>query len=314
MARNMAKAQTPVKAQGSSLPPTPLTRAALWMAGWLAAILVMTIAGRELTEELPVFVVMLWRSCMGVLFIAPFIAWAGGRPLFTARLKWHLGRNIAHYSAQYCWFLALSLIPLAEVVAIEFTLPIWTAILAGLFLGERLTARRLAAVGLGFAGILIIVQPGLSPIGLGQIAALYAAVVFAVSMVMTKSLTRTEDSLTIVFYMFALQGLIGLLPALEVWVWPSAGKWPWVLALGIAGTASHFCLAKAIASADATVVVPMDFLRVPVTALAGWLVYSEAIGVSLVAGAGLILVANVLNLRGPATSGVRGMPGQPPQA
>lgn len=272
------------------------------MAGWLAAILTMTIAGRELTDELPVFVVMLWRSCMGVAFIAPFILWAGGGLLRTGRFRWHLGRNLAHYSAQYCWFLAISLIPLAEVISIEFTLPIWTAILAGLFLGERLTPRRLAAVGLGFAGILIIVQPGLSPIGLGQIAALYAAVVFAVSVVMTKSLTRTEDSLTIVFYMFALQGLIGLVPALEVWVWPSAGKWPWVLALGIAGTASHFCLAKAIASADATVVIPMDFLRVPVTAVAGWLIYSEGIGFSLAAGAGLILAANVLNLRGPATT------------
>lgn len=284
------------------------------MAGWLATILIMTISGRELTDELPVFVIMLWRSCMGVVFIAPFIAWAGGRPLHTGRLRWHLGRNLAHYSAQFCWFLAISLIPLAEVISIEFTMPLWTAILAGIFLGERLTRRRLGAVGLGFAGIVIIVQPGLSPVGLGQIAALYAAVVFAVSLVMTKSLTRTEESLTIVFYMFALQAVIGLVPALQMWVWPSVEKWPWVLALGIAGTASHYCLAKAIASADATVVIPMDFLRVPVTAVAGWLIYSEGIGVSLVAGAGLILAANVLNLRGPATTGVRGMPSQPPLA
>jgi uncharacterized membrane protein len=109
---------------------------------------------------------------------------------------------------------------------------------------------------------------------------------------MTKSLTRTDDSLTIVIYMFALQGVIGLLPALQVWVWPSAEKWPWVLALGLAGTASHFCLAKAITSADATVVMPMDFLRVPVTAVAGWLLYSEGIDAFLVAGAALILLGN----------------------
>lgn len=282
------------------------------MAGWLAAILTMTIAGRELTEELPVFVLMLWRSVLGVLFIMPFILWAGGGLVRTRRLRWHLGRNLAHYSAQFCWFLAISLIPIAEVISIEFTLPIWTAILAGIFLGERLTRLRLAAVALGFAGILIIVQPGLSPVGLGQLAALYAAMVFAVSVVMTKSLTRTEDSLTIVFYMFALQGIIGLAPALQAWVWPSLDKWPWILALGVAGTASHFCLAKAIASADATVVIPMDFLRVPVTAIAGWLLYSEAIGISLVAGAALILLANLLNLRGPATTAVRDMPAPAP--
>ena len=283
------------------------------MAGWLAAILTMTISGRELTSELPVFVIMLWRSCLGVLFIAPFILWAGGRPLRTGRIKWHLARNLTHYSAQYCWFLAISLIPLAEVISIEFTLPIWTAILAGIFLGERLTAPRLAAIGLGFAGILIIVRPGLSPIGLGQLAALYAAMVFAVSVVMTKSLTRTDDSLTIVFYMFALQGLIGLLPALQVWVWPPAEKWPWVLALGLAGTASHFCLAKAIASADATVVIPMDFLRLPVTAVAGWLLYAEGLDAFLAAGAALILLGNAINLRGPATTGLRGMPTRTPE-
>jgi drug/metabolite transporter (DMT)-like permease len=283
------------------------------MAGWLTAMLTVSVSGRELTEELPVFVVMLWRSCMGVLFIAPFILWSGGRLARTGRLRWHLARNLTHYSAQFCWFLAISLIPLAEVVSIEFTMPIWTAILAGIFLGERLTPRRLAAVALGFAGIVVIIQPGLTPVGLGQMAALYAAVVFAVSLVLTKTLTRTEDSVTIVFYMFALQMVIGLVPALNVWVWPSVEKWPWLLALGVAGTASHFCLAQAISSADTGVVVPMDFLRVPLTAIAGWLLYAEAIDVWLVAGAVLILWGNVLNLKGPATTGVRAMPARPPR-
>ena len=295
------------------MPASPIMRAALWMAGWLAALLTLTISGRELTGELPVFVLMLWRSCLGVLFIAPFVLWAGGRPIRTGRLRWHFARNLAHYSAQYCWFVAISLIPLAEVISIEFTMPIWTAILAGLFLGERLTPSRMAAVVLGFTGIVIIVRPGLSSVGLGQIAALYAAVVFATTVVMTKSLTRTDESLTIVFYMFALQAVIGLLPALQVWVWPSPEKWPWILVLGIAGTASHFCLAKAISTADATVVVPMDFLRVPLTAVAGWLLYSEGIDVFLVAGAALILLANVLNLKDPATTGVRHMPSPVPK-
>ena len=125
---------------------------------------------------------------------------------------------------------------------------------------------------------------------------------------MTKSLTRTEDSLTIVLYMFALQTVIGLVPALQVWVWPSVEKWPWLLALGVAGMASHFCLAKAIAAADTGIVIPMDFLRVPLTAIIGWLLYSEGIDIFLVAGAALILFGNVLNLRGSATTSVRGMP------
>lgn len=282
------------------------------MAGWLAALLTLSVSGRELTAELPVFVLMLWRSCLGVLFIAPFIGWSRGRLARTGRIRWHLMRNLTHYSAQFCWFLAISLIPLAEVISIEFTMPIWTAILAAIFLGERLTPRRITAVALGFAGILVIIQPGLSPVGLGQIAALYAAIVFAVSVIMTKSLTRTEDSLTIVFYMFLLQGLIGLVPALNVWVWPSADKWPWLLALGLAGTASHFCLSKAIATADTGIVIPMDFLRVPLTAVLGWLLYAEGISVWLVLGAGFILLANTLNLRSRSTAGLRGMPARPP--
>ena len=167
-------------------------------------------------------------------------------------------------------------------------------------------------MALGFAGILVIIRPGLSPVGLGQIAALYAAIVFAVSVIMTKSLTRTEDSLTIVFYMFLLQGLIGLVPALNVWVWPSADKWPWLLALGLSGTASHFCLAKAITAADTGIVIPMDFLRVPLTAVLGWLLYSEGISLWLVLGAAFILLANTLNLKGPSTTGIRGMPGRAP--
>lgn len=275
-----------------------LPRAAVWMTGWLTATLAMTISGRELTSEMPVFVVMLWRSLLAVAITAPIVLWYGGEPLRTRRLGWHLTRNIAHYSAQFCWFLAISLIPLAEVVSIEFTMPIWTAILAALLLGERLTATRVVAVALGFAGIVIILRPGFTPVGLGQLAALYAAVMFAVNVIMTKSLMRTDSALTVIFYMHALQLGLGILPAIEVWVWPSAAKWPWVVSLGIAGAASHYCLAKAVAAAEATVVVPMDFLRVPLTALAGWVLYSEGIDAFVIAGAGLIIIGNSLNLKG----------------
>jgi len=267
------------------------------MAGWLSALLLMTVAGRELSGELPVFVIMLFRSLIALAILSPIVLWQGGRPLRTRRLGSHLARNFVHYSAQYCWFYALSLIPIARVVAIEFTMPIWTAILAAVFLSERLSLSRIAAVGLGFIGILIIVRPGVEAIGLGEMTALYAALAFAVAMILTKSLTRTESALTVIVYMFIIQTLVGLLPALSVWTWPSAAAWPWVIVVGLAGSVSHFCLAKAIASAEATVVVPMDFLRVPLTALLGWLLYAEKIDIWLALGAGLILCGNLLNLR-----------------
>ncbi len=270
-------------------------KATLWMAAWLACMVAMAIAGRELTKDLPVFVLMLLRSVIGLAVIAPFVL--KNRAARTRRPWLHLWRNLVHYTAQYAWFFAITLIPLAQVVAIEFTLPIWTAILAALFLGERLGGYRIAAVALGFAGVLIIVRPGISAIELGQMAALYAAVGFAVSLTMTKSLTKDDSALTIIFFMLGIQTLIGLLPALHVWTWPPLAAWPWVAVAGLAGTVSHYALARAMAHADATLVVPMDFLRVPLTALAGYLLYAEKVDLFLVAGTALILSGNLANLK-----------------
>jgi drug/metabolite transporter (DMT)-like permease len=98
--------------------------------------------------------------------------------------------------------------------------------------------------------------------------------------------------------MMAIQSVIGLVPALRVWHWPSAHIWPWILLFSFVGTYSHYCMARAMTHTDATVVVPMDFLRVPLTALTGWLVYSEKIDAYVAAGAALILVGNLLNLKG----------------
>ncbi|MGE0212659.1 MAG: DMT family transporter [Parvibaculaceae bacterium] len=293
-----------------------ITRAAFWMAGWLAALLTITVAGRELASELPVFMIMLFRSVIALAFLIPIVLWLDGEPLRTRRLGGHLVRNFVHYSAQFCWFYALSLIPLARVVAIEFTMPIWTAILAALFLAERLSPSRIAAIVLGFIGILMIVRPGIEQIGTGEFSAFYAALAFAVAMILTKSLTHTESALTVIVYMFIIQALIGLLPALSVWTWPSPAAWPWVIVLGVAGGLSHYCLARAFAAAEATVVVPMDFLRVPLTALLGWLLYAEKIDIWLALGAGLILSGNLLNLRqeggkAPAAA-VRSLPARKP--
>jgi drug/metabolite transporter (DMT)-like permease len=127
--------------------------------------------------------------------------------------------------------------------------------------------------------------------------ALSAAVGFGVSVAMVKSLTRTEQTLTILFWMLAVQSVAGFFPALYVWQWPSAHVWGWVLLIAFCGTFSHYCMARALLHADATVVIPMDFLRVPLTAAAGWLLYSERLDLFTVLGAVLILTGNLLNLK-----------------
>ncbi|MDI1286608.1 MAG: DMT family transporter [Reyranella sp.] len=274
------------------------TKAAFWMAGWLSAMLLMAIAGREATRALDVFQIMEMRSLIGLVMLYPLIHLGGGfAALKTARPWQQVVRNTVHYGAQYAWFLALTLIPLAQVISIEFTMPIWVAILAVAFLRERMGLWKNLAVVLGVVGVVVIVRPGANEIVPGQLIALAAAVGFAISVTMVKSLTRTDSVVVILFWMLVIQSVIGLVPALAVWRWPSPHIWGWILVIAFLGTYSHYCLTRAMLHADATIVVPMDFLRVPLAALAGWLIYSERVDTFTVLGAALILSGNLLNLK-----------------
>ena len=280
--------------------------AALWMAGWLSLMLVVAVAGREALRELNVFQLMEIRSGLGLVLLYPVIHFSGGiSVLRTSRLHLHASRGLLHYAAQLGWLFALTLIPIGQVVSIEFTMPIWTAILAASFLGERLTIWKIIAIALGLIGVFVIVRPVTGEINPGQLIALAAAVGFGTSVAMMKSLTRTEASVTIVFWMLVVQVVAGALPTLYTWVWPSPYVWCCAIAVAIGGTFSHLCMARAMLYADATIVLPMDFLRVPLTAAAGWLLYAERLDAFTVLGAMLILAGNLLNLKAPAPSPVR---------
>jgi drug/metabolite transporter (DMT)-like permease len=272
--------------------------AALWMAGWLALMLIVAVAGREGMRELNVFQLMEVRSVLGLFMLYPLIRMHGGFAVVkTARVHVHVARNLIHYAAQLGWFFALTLIPIGQVVAIEFTMPIWTAILAATFLGEHMTVWKIAAIVLGIVGVIIIVRPATGEVNPGQLIALAAAVGFGISIAMVKSLTRTEQTLAIIFWILAVQTAAGFFPALYVWKWPPTYVWGWVVVIAFCGTFSHYCMARAMLHADATVVIPMDFLRVPLTATAGWLIYSERLDLFTVLGAALILTGNLLNLK-----------------
>jgi len=249
-----------------------------------------------------VFQIMEIRSLLGIVLFAPMIAAAGGlRAMRTRRFGGHLARNAVHYVAQFLWILAITMIPIAEVVAIEFTGPVWVALLAVVALGEKMTAARITAVALGVVGVVIIVRPGLDHIEVGQVVALLAAIGFAGSIILVKSLTRTESVVSIIFWMLILQSAIGAIPAAMVWQNPPMTLWPWLMVIAVCGTYSHFCMTHALRHADATTVVPLDFLRVPLTAVAAWLIFSERFDVFTVIGAAVILGGNLLNLKGSAS-------------
>ena len=273
-------------------------KATLWMLGSITSFLVMAVAGRATTADLDVFQVMEMRSIIGFFILLPLVHMEGG---FTAmrsqRPLQHIGRNVVHYAGQFAWLYALTLIPLAELISIEFTTPIWTAILAVIFLGERLNRSKIAAIVLGMVGVAVIVRPGVERIDPGHLIMLAGAVAFGISVVMVKSLTRTESVVRIIFWMLIIQSIIGLVPAIQTWQNPPVELWPWIVLISFTGMSSHFCMARALSYADATAIMPLDFLRVPLSALIGWLLYSERIDMFTAIGAALILVGNLLNLQ-----------------
>lgn len=280
------------------IPAPSIVKAAFWMALSIASFLGMTVAGRETTDVLNVFEVLELRSVIGLIILMPLVLMGGGFSAMRTPRPWmHLGRNLVHYTGQAAWLYALTLIPLAVLVSIEFTTPIWTAVLAVTFLGERLSRARIASIVLGLVGVAIIVRPGIDSVSLGEFVVLGAAICFGLSIVMVKSMTRTESVVRIIFWMLVIQSALGLVPAIYEWKNPPLELWPWILVIGFTGMSSHFCMARALSYADATLISPMDFLRVPATALLGWALYSEQIDMFTAAGAALILTGNLLNLQ-----------------
>jgi drug/metabolite transporter (DMT)-like permease len=275
----------------------PLLRAALWMVGALLSFTAMAISGRVLSAELTTFQILFFRSLVGLVVIGVLVHRAGGTVLRTRAPVTHLVRNVAHFGGQYGWFYGIAHIPLAQVFAIEFTMPIWTALLAVPMLGERLGRGRIVAVAMGFAGILIILRPGASSVSAAALAVLGAAFAYAISHVLTKRLSATDSPLAILFFMTAIQLPLGLLPALSGWRWPAPAYWPWVALVALGALSAHYCLTRALRLADATAVIPMDFLRLPLIALVGFGFYHEPLEPAVMLGAAVIFAATYINLK-----------------
>ncbi len=272
-------------------------KAVLWMGGSITCFLVMSVAGRAASKDIQVFQLLELRTVIGLFMLYPLIHASGGlRAMMTARPLQHVARNLVHYAGQYSWFYALTLIPLAQLISIEFTMPFWGALLAAMFLGERLNARKVFAVVLGIVGVVVIVRPGAASIDTGHLVMLFGAFCFAISLVMVKALTRTESVIRILFWMLVVQTIIGFVPAILVWKNPQPETWLPILVVAFTGTFSHYCLTRALSHADATFVMPIDFLRVPLSAVIGYLLYTEQVDIYTAAGAALILAGNLLNL------------------
>lgn len=276
--------------------PDRVAFAALWMSGALFSFMAMAVGGRELAAELSTFQILFFRSLVGLIVVTWLVARTGWRQVTSPPLGLHVLRNLAHFGGQFGWFYGLAFIPLAQVFAIEFTVPIWTTIWAALLLGERVTAPRLAAVGLGIAGLLIILRPGVQNVHLASLAVLAGAVMFALTHTLTRRLALSETPLAVLFYMTLIQVPLGLLPSLVNWTIPSPALWPWLLVVGLGALSAHYCMTRALALAPATVVVPMDFLRLPLIAVVGAVAYGEPLEWTVLLGALVMLTGIWINV------------------
>jgi drug/metabolite transporter (DMT)-like permease len=275
-------------------------RVILWMTGTLLSFSVLALSIRGLAETLTIFEILTVRTCGALVILLALVAVkpelrSGMAP---RRMGLNLIRNSVHFAAQYTWALSLTLLPLATVFALEFTMPIWLAIIAVLFLGEKMTPRRVAVVVLGFLGALVILRPGFAAFQPASLLVLTAAVGFAIFNALTKKLTATEQAFGIVFWMNAMQlpmGLAGSDPLSFLKLgW---AQLPSVIGIWIVGLSAHYCLTNAFRAGDATLVMPIDFLRVPLIALIGWWLFSEALDPFVFLGGAIMLSGIVWNLR-----------------
>ncbi|NKB57905.1 MAG: EamA family transporter [Alphaproteobacteria bacterium] len=267
------------------------------MVGAVLSLIAMAIAGRELATEISIFEIMFFRNAICLAIICLLVMRYGGHLFRTRRLRMHGFRNVVHFAAQAGWYYGLFNLPLSEVFAIEFTAPIWTAILAAMFLAEPLTRKRSVATLLGFIGILIILRPGVAIVDPAAFVVLGAAVGFAATFVITRSMASSDRPLTILFYMNLVQLPLSFVLMVPDWVMPSASAWPWIVMTGLAGLSSHYCFARAFALADAAIVAPIDFIRLPMAAFLGYFLYQEPTSLFVFLGAGVIFAGNLLNIR-----------------
>lgn len=277
----------------------PVLKAAIWMIGAIASFSAMAVAGREVSFALDTFEIMLFRSIVGVTIVTLAATFFGTwRQINREQFGLHLARNFMHFTGQNLWFYAVTVIPLAQVFALEFTSPIWVILLSPIFLGERITLVRAIAAVMGFVGILIVARPGMAGISPGVMMAAASAVFFAFTTIFTKRLTRTQSITCILFYLTVLQLIFGLIMAGydgDVAL-PDAQTLPWLFLIGVAGLLAHFCITNALSIAPATVVIPIDFIRLPVIAVIGMLVYAEAVDIWVFIGAAIIFAGNYLNI------------------
>ncbi len=271
-------------------------RGALWMGGAVLSFALMAVAVRELLRHMSILEILSLRTLVTLLLVCAPVPRNGLAPLRTRRFPLHCARALVHLGGQFCWMYAISALTLATVFAIEFTMPVWVALLAVFFLGERMSRGRIVMLALGLAGIAIILRPGLGAFHPAALVMVLGSVFYAGNMIFTKRLSATDSALAVTFWMSAVQMPLTFLAAWPGWVAPQPADVPWIIAIGAGSFAAHYSMTRAMKLADATLVVPIDFLRLPLIAVVGAVFYGEPLEAATFVGAAVIFAGTYYSL------------------
>jgi drug/metabolite transporter (DMT)-like permease len=291
----------PLRGYYRSLPPAA-RGAALMVLGTLM-FACMHAAIRHATQQLPAVEVAFFRNLFGLVVIVPLIARYGLGVFRTKRLFLHVQRSVLNVVSMLCFFVGLSMTPLARATALSFTAPLFTALLSALFLGEVFRWRRWTAIVMGFFGALVILRPGLEALDTGSLLVLISSLVFSMALIEIKVLGRSETSLTITAYVTVLMLPMTLLPAIFVWEMPRADLWVWLVFIGVIGTLGQLIVTEAMKLADMTALMPFDFLKLVWAAFLGIILFAEIpdaltwVGGAIVFGSSLYIAWREATLR-----------------
>ena len=262
----------------------------------------MMILVKALSAEYTSFQILFIRTLFGLAILTPILWRNGFSTLKTSRLPLHMSRAVFAYFGMLGLFIGLGSIPIAEVVSLSFTQPIFIFLLAAILLGEKLNARRVIAILGGFAGVLILLRPGFTEVGFGAAVVLGGAIAYAFSNVCIKKLMTTENVTSTTVWVNILMCPLAGIPAAFYWVTPTLPDLALLAGVGLTGTAGIWFISRAYATAEMSAVVPFDFLRLPIVAAAGWIWFGEITDVWTIAGAAVIFASTYALARSEARS------------
>ena len=268
------------------------TRGILWMvvASFTYACTYATV--RALSGEFTTFQIVFFRSTLGVLFMVPWLMRVGRRAMHFHHMELYWARTACNYIGMVLLMWGIGRLALQDVTALQFTIPLFTVLFVALMLGEKVGVPRWVALLVGFSGALVIVRPGFAEISLASLAVLTCSALYGLSNVTTKKLTQVDDANVVVFHVFSMMMLVGFVPALWHWNTPTLEQIPWIIAMGVFSTLATLSTTLGLAAADASVVMPINFLKQPFAAMLGFIFWAESpdlwsgIGSLIIFGAG----------------------------